>query len=42
MNVKEVSMNDDDNGQEEDKDERGVNNKEENQEPVNEEGIYNT
>ena len=42
MNVKEVSMNDDDNGQEEDKDERGVNNKEENQERVNEEGIYNT
>ena len=42
LDVEEVTINDDDNGKGEDEYEQGLNIIEENQEPVNEEGIYIT
>ena len=42
QDVEDVAINDYDHEQEEDEDEQGFNNIEENQQPVNEEGIYIT
>ena len=42
LDVEEVAINNDDNLQKEDEDEQGLNIKEENQEPLNEEGIFIT
>ena len=42
IDVEDVGINDDDNGQEEYEDEQGLNTTEENQYPENEEGIYIT